>query len=145
MRKEGRILEPPAPKRKKKYKLTITSIIVRDYSDGSGVTAATSATGSGGNTGTNWIGLCNKISFALVSSCNTLVDPDNTLTDAGTHARDCIQGGALLAAGALLIGVDAGTIASTLPKIAEIAGCGDVVDFNNLTIGQLQGLGSIFK
>jgi hypothetical protein len=89
--------------------------------------------------------LCNKISFALISSCNTLVNPDNTLTEAGTHARDCIQGGALLAAGALLIGVDPGTIASTLPKIAEIAGCGDVVDFNKLTIGQLQGLGSIFR
>jgi hypothetical protein len=113
------------------------------YSDGSGVTAVTPPTESG--TGTNWMDLCNKISFALISSCNTLVNPDNTLTTAGTHARDCIQGGALLAAGALLIGVDAGTIVSTLPKVADIAGCGDVVDFNKLTIGQLQGLGSIFK
>jgi hypothetical protein len=27
----------------------------------------------------------------------------------------------------------------------ELAGCGDVVDFSKLTLGQLQGLGSIFK
>lgn len=68
------------------------------YSDGSGVTAATPPAGSG--TGTNWMDLCNKISFALISSCDTLVNPDNTLTTVGTHARDCIQGGALLAVGA---------------------------------------------
>jgi len=89
--------------------------------------------------------LCNKISFALISSCNTLVNPDNSLTEAGTHVRDCIQGGVLLAAGALLLGVDPGTIVSALPKVAELAGCGDVVDFSKLTLGQLQGLGSIFR
>jgi hypothetical protein len=49
----------------------------------------------GGNTGTNWIDLCNKISFALISSCNTFVNSDNTLTSQGIHVRDCIQGGAL--------------------------------------------------
>ena len=53
--------------------------------------------GSGSNTGPNWMNLCTKISFALSSSCDTLVNSDNTLTSQGMHVRDCIQGGALLA------------------------------------------------
>jgi len=95
--------------------------------------------------GTNWIDLCTKISFALTSSCDTLVNPDNTLTSQGMHVRDCIQGGALLAGGALLIGTPPTTIVSILPTIAQLGGCGDAVDFSKLSIGQLQGLGSVFR
>ena len=112
--------------------------------DGSGLTTVTPSTG-GSNTGTNWMDLCNKISFALISSCDTLVNPDNTLTTAGTHARDCIQGGALLAGAALLLGTPPTTIVSVLPTVAQLGGCGDVVDFSKLNLGQLQGLGSIFR
>ena|SRR5437588_7827047 len=101
--------------------------------------------GSGSNTGTNWNDLCNKISFALTSSCDTLVNPDNTLTSQGMHVRDCIQGGALLAGTALLIGTPPTTIVSVLPTIAQLGGCGDAVDFSKLSIGQLQGLGSVFR
>jgi hypothetical protein len=101
--------------------------------------------GSDSNTGTNWIDLCNKISFALVSSCDTLVDSDNTLTQAGIHARDCIQNGALLAGGALLLGTPPGAILSGLPIAAQMFGCGDVVDFNKITLSQLSGLGHIFR
>jgi hypothetical protein len=113
------------------------------YSDGSGLTAATPSTGT--NTGTNWMDLCTKISFALTSSCDTLVNPDNTLTPQGRHVRDCIQGGALLAGAALLLGTPPTTIVSVLPTIAQLGGCGDVVDFSKLSVGQLQGLGSIFR
>ena len=56
--------------------------------------AANNGTNNGGNTSTNWMDLCNKISFALVSSCNSLVNSDNTLTSQGIHVRDCIEGGA---------------------------------------------------
>ena len=101
--------------------------------------------GSGSNTGTNWNDLCNKISFALTSSCDTLVNPDNTLTSQGMHVRDCIQGGALLAGAALLIGTPPTTIVSVLLTIAQLGGCGDAVDFSKLSIGQLQGLGSVFR
>jgi len=101
--------------------------------------------GSGSNTGTNWMNLCTKISFALTSSCDTLVNPDNTLTSQGMHVRDCIQGGALLAGAALLIGTPPTTIVSVLPTIAQLGGCGDAVDFSKLSIGQLQGLGSVFR
>ena len=97
------------------------------------------------NTGTNWMDLCTKISFALTSSCDTLVNPDNTLTSQGMHVRDCIQGGALLAGAALLLGTPPTTIVSVLPTVAQLSGCGDVVDFSKLNLGQLQGLGSIFR
>jgi hypothetical protein len=114
------------------------------YSDGSGITTVTPSTG-GGNTGTNWMDLCTKISFALTSSCDTLVNPDNTLTSQGMHVRDCIQGGTLLAGAALLLGTPPTTIVSVLPTVAQLGGCGDVVDFSKLNLGQLQGLGSIFR
>jgi hypothetical protein len=112
--------------------------------DGSGLTTVTPST-SGSNTGTNWMDLCTKISFALTSSCDTLVNPDNTLTSQGMHVRDCIQGGALLAGAALLLGTPPTTIVSILPTVAQLGGCGDVVDFSKLSLGQLQGLGSIFR
>jgi hypothetical protein len=112
--------------------------------DGSGLTTVTPST-SGSNTGTNWMDLCTKISFALTSSCDTLVNPDNTLTSQGMHVRDCIQGGALLAGAALLLGTPPTTIVSVLPTVAQLGGCGDVVDFSKLSLGQLQGLGSIFR
>jgi hypothetical protein len=97
------------------------------------------------NPGTNWIDLCNKISFALISSCDTLVNSDNTLTSQGMHVRDCIQGGALLAGADLLVGTPPTTIVSVLPTVAQLGGCGDVVNFNILTLTQLKGLGSIFR
>lgn len=112
--------------------------------DGSGLTTATPST-SGSNPGTNWMNLCTKISFALTSSCDTLVNPDNTLTSQGMHVRDCIQGGALLAGAALLLGMPPTTIVSVLPTVAQLGGCGDAVDFSKLSIGQLQGLGSVFR
>ena len=71
--------------------------------------------------------LCNKVSFALTSSCDTLVNPDNTLTPQGMHVRDCIQGGALLAGAALLLGTPPTTIVSVLPTVAQLGGCGDAV------------------
>jgi hypothetical protein len=101
--------------------------------------------GSASNIITNWMNLCTKISFALTSSFDTLVNPDNTLTSQVMHVRDCIQGGALLAGAALLLGMPPTTIVSVLPTVAQLGGCGDVVDFSKLSIGQLQGLGSVFR
>ena len=69
----------------------------------------------------------------------------NTLTSQGIHVRDCIQGGALLARAALLLGTPPTTIVSVLPTVAQLGVCGDAVDFSKLNLGQLQGLGSIFR
>jgi hypothetical protein len=89
--------------------------------------------------------LCTKISFALTSACENLVNPDNTLTSQGVHVRNCIEGGAALAGAALLLGTPPTTIVSVLPTVSQLGGCGDVVDFSKLSLGQLQGLGSIFR
>jgi hypothetical protein len=70
---------------------------------------------------------------------------DNTLTPARTHAHDCIQNGALLAGGALLVGTPPTAIIIALPIAAQLFGCDDIVDFSKLTLGQLKGLGQIFK
>jgi hypothetical protein len=80
-----------------------------------------------------------------VSSCDIFVNSDNTLTTAGIRARDCIQNGALLAGGALILGTPPTAIVSALPIAAQLVGCGDVVDFGKLSLGQLKGLGSIFR
>jgi hypothetical protein len=48
------------------------------------------------SSGPNYIDICNKIQFALVSSCGALVNPDNTLTVDGKRVNDCISGGAVL-------------------------------------------------
>jgi hypothetical protein len=92
-----------------------------------------------------WMGTCNTIQFALLNNCADLVNPDNTLTFQGMHVRDCIQGGALLAGAALLLGTPPTTIVSVLPTIAQLGGCGDVVDWSKLTLGQLKGFGQLFQ
>jgi hypothetical protein len=80
-------------------------------------------------TGPDWNDICSKISFALISPCSDLVNPDNTLTQQGEHVKDCIQNGAVLAGGALLLGFPPTAILSTLPMIAQLGGCGDVINF----------------
>jgi hypothetical protein len=51
----------------------------------------------------DWSRICNRISFALISPCSELVNSDNTLTPQGIHVRNCIENGALLAGGAILL------------------------------------------
>lgn len=83
--------------------------------------------GTCSNTGANFMDICSKISFALTSSCDTLVNPDNTLTSQGTHVRNCIEGGAALDGAAILLGTAPTTIVPVLPSVAQLGGCGDVV------------------
>jgi hypothetical protein len=95
--------------------------------------------------GQNWIDTCNKISFALVSPCSDLVNRDNTLTPQGVHVRNCIENGALLAGGALLLGTPPTAIVSALPVVAKLGGCENVIDFSKLSLGQLSGLGKLIR
>jgi hypothetical protein len=78
-------------------------------------------------TGPGWNDICNKISFALISACSDLVNPDNTLTQQGEHVKGSIQNGAVLAGAALLLVFPPTAILSTLPMIAQLGGCGDVI------------------
>ena len=94
-------------------------------------------------TGPDWNDICNKISFALISPCSDLVNPDNTLTQQGEHVKGCIQNGAVLAGGALLLGFPPTAILSTLPMIVQLGGCGDVINFGTVNLSQLKDLGNI--
>jgi hypothetical protein len=88
----------------------------------------------------DWNDICSKIQFALISNCNDLVNPDNTLTQQGEHVKGCIQNGALLAGTALLLGFPPTTIPSTLPMIAKFGGCGDVINFGAVNLSQVRDL-----
>jgi hypothetical protein len=79
----------------------------------------------------------------LISTCSDLVNPDNTLTQQGEHVKDCIQNGAVLAGGALLLGFPPTAILSTLPMIAQLGGCGYVINFGAVNLGQLKDLGNL--
>ena len=88
-------------------------------------------------------GPCNKISFALISPCSDVVNPDNILTQQGDHLKGCIQNGAVLAGAALLLGFPPTAILSTLPMIAQLGGCGDVINFGAVNLSQLKDLGNL--
>jgi hypothetical protein len=92
-------------------------------------------------TGPDWNDICNKISFALISPCSDLVNPDTTLTQQGEHVKGCIQNGAVLTG--LLLGFPPTAILSTLPMIAQLGGCGDVINFGTVNLGQLRNLGNL--
>ena len=93
----------------------------------------------------DWSSICDKISFALISSCSDLVNSDNTLTSEGVHVRNCIENGALLAGGAILLGTPPTTVLSLLPFAAKLGGCDNVINFNAVTLGQLRNLGSLIR
>jgi hypothetical protein len=84
-----------------------------------------------------------QFSFALISPCSDLVNPDNTLTQQGEHVKGRIQNGAELAGGALLLTFPPTAILSTLPMIAPLGGCGDVINFGTINLGQLKDLGNL--
>jgi len=77
------------------------------------------------------------------SACSDLVNPDNSLTQQGEHVKGCIQNGAVLVGGALLLGFPPTAILSTLPMIAQLGGCGDVINFGTVNLGQLKHLGNL--
>jgi hypothetical protein len=61
------------------------------------------------------MGKCNKVQLALYPSCDTLVNSSGgTLTSEGERAFGCIRNGALLALGAIGLGVHPGVSMSIL-------------------------------
>jgi hypothetical protein len=63
----------------------------------------------------------------------------------GEHVKGCIQNGAVLAGAALLLGFPPTAILSTLPMIAQLGGCGDVIDFGAVNLSQLKDLGNLVR
>jgi hypothetical protein len=56
----------------------------------------------------------------LISSCTELVNPDNTLTPQGIYAKNCIENGAVLAAGAISLGTSPYVVVKGLPLVARL-------------------------
>jgi hypothetical protein len=80
--------------------------------------------------GIDWITVCNNLEAALVSSCNILVNPDNTLTAEGERAVGRIRNGIVLAGGGTLVASLPLPLVIAAPKILEEpTGCGGIVEW----------------
>jgi hypothetical protein len=92
--------------------------------------------------GIDWMGMCNKVQLALYQSCDTLVNSsDGSLTSEGERAFGCIRNGALLALGALGLGLPPGVIIGGLGLLAAPTGCDSIVKMDQLgSIGDLSSL-----
>lgn len=128
----------------------VTTLMLTPHIFGSDRAWAAESNGNSGQftpvqeiTGPDWNDICNKISFALISPCSDLVDPDNTLTQHGEQVKGSIQNGAVLAGAALLLDFPPTAILSTLPIIAQLGGCGDVINFDAVNLSQLKDLGNL--
>jgi hypothetical protein len=80
----------------------------------------------------NWMGMCSAVRSALYSSCDTLVNSDGTLSVEGERAFGCIRNGALLAAGASILGMSPSVTITGLSALSNPTGCGNIVNFNVL-------------
>lgn len=92
--------------------------------------------------GFDWSKICNDLQVALVSSCEVLVNPDNTLTSEGDRAVGCIRNGiALAGGGALLLSLPLPLIISSLQALEQPTGCGGIVEWGAIgSIPDLEGI-----
>lgn len=96
--------------------------------------------------GIDWITVCNNLQSALVSSCDILVNSDNTLTTEGECAVGCIRNGiALAGGGTLLASLPLPLIIGALKAMEEPTGCGGIVEWGSIgNVGDLQGIINLF-
>ncbi|HZI71308.1 MAG TPA: hypothetical protein VFD60_09115 [Nitrososphaeraceae archaeon] len=92
------------------------------------------------SSGTDWNGICNTVSSALVQTCDTYVNPDGTFTQEGERAFGCIRNGVLMAGGAMALGVPTPIIIGGLRLLAGQIGCDNIVNWNLVTLGDLKSL-----
>jgi hypothetical protein len=80
--------------------------------------------------GIDWFTVCNTLVAALVSSCNILVNPDNTFTAEGERAVCCIRNGIVLAGGETLLGsLPSPLVIAALKILEEPTGCCGIVEW----------------
>jgi hypothetical protein len=90
--------------------------------------------------------ICITLQPALYSSCDTLVNPDGTLSAEGQCALGCIRNGAMLAGGAGLLGVPVSIIGKGLSLLSAPTGAGGMVkmdEINNVA-NSMGGLGALY-
>ena len=95
--------------------------------------------------GIDWITVCDNLQAALVSSCDILVNPDNSLTMEGERAVDCIRNGFLLAGGgSFLLSSPLPLVISALQILEEPTGCGGIVEWGLIgSVNDLDGIISL--
>lgn len=97
--------------------------------------------------GIDWITVCNNLQVALISSCDVLVDQDNTLTAEGQRAVGCIRNGILLAGGrSFLANLPLSLIIGALKALEVPTGCGGIVEWESIgNVGDLLDIINIFS
>jgi hypothetical protein len=80
----------------------------------------------------NWRQLCSSLDPVLVSPCNQLVNPDNTLTVEGYRGYICLRNGILLAGGGVLLNYPLPVIIVTLQALSGLTGCDGIIDWRSI-------------
>ncbi len=90
--------------------------------------------------GIDWMSICNTVSGALMQPCSAYVNSDETLSTEGERAFGCIRNGVLMAGGAMTLGVPTPIIIGGLRTLADQTGCGNIVNWNLVSLGDLKSL-----
>ena len=79
-----------------------------------------------------WTALCSSAQSYLLESCDSLINPDGSLTTAGDTAVGCITNGAIITAIAAKMNMSPGVIENLLRGLAPMTGCSGIVDLNQV-------------
>jgi hypothetical protein len=77
-----------------------------------------------------WTTLCNSGQSYLLQSCNSLINPDGSLTNAGDKAVGCITNGAIITVIATKLNMPLSSISNLLSGLAGITGCSGIVNLH---------------
>jgi hypothetical protein len=96
-----------------------------------------------------WMNACGTVQQFLYHSCDAYVNSDGTLTSEGERAVVCIRNGVVLAAGGTIGGVPPSMVTDILGGLAEMTGCGGIVDMQEVkqvvSLGGLTDLSQLTK
>jgi hypothetical protein len=79
-----------------------------------------------------WTTLCSASQSYLLESCDSLINPDSTLTSAGDTAVGCITNGAIITVFAAQFNMPLDTIKNILGGIAGPTGCIGIVNMDQI-------------
>lgn len=96
------------------------------------------------SSGIDWASICHTVEAALVQPCNAYANQDGTFTQEGERAFGCIRNGVLMAGGAMALGVPTPIILGGLRTLAGQTGCGNIVNWNLVNLGDLKSLQNLF-